>query len=98
MKNKLSIKGQIELAKEMLLHNDGMRWLQYQRISPLVMNAVKNAEITGDYGCEGFAPVIMTHSERKRLQRPLTQKMSPTTVRVKIHDRKNRFVESGRGN
>ena len=96
MAKKLSIVGQIELAKEMLLHNDGMRWLQYQRISPLVMNAVKNAEITGDYGCEGFAPVIMTHSARKRCQRPLAQKMPAVTVRVKIHDRKNRFVESGR--
>ena len=98
MKNKLSIKGQIELAKEMVMYNGGNRWHQYQRVASPVMNAVKNAEIAGDNGCEGFAPVIMTHSERRRCQRPLRQKMPAVTVRVRIHDRKNRFVFSGREN
>ena len=93
---KLSIKGQIGLAKEMVLYNSGNRWLECQRVCPAIMRAVKNAAIAGDNGCEGFAPVIMTHSERKRCQRPLAQTMPPTTVRVKIHDRKNRFTGAGR--
>ena len=92
MAKKLCIKSQICLAKEMVMYNDGNRWLEYQRIAVPVMRAVKNA--ANDDGW--FNQVILTHRERKRLQRPLTQKMSPTTVRVKIHDRKNRFVESGR--
>ena len=98
MAKKLSIVGQIGLAKEMIMYNDGSRWLECQRVCPAIMRAVKNAAIAGDNGCEGFAPVIMTHSERKRCQRPLRQKRPPVTVRVRIHDRKNRFVESGRGN
>ena len=92
MAKKLCIKSQICLAKEMVMYNDGSRWLQYQRIAAPVMRAVKNAE-NDNYG---FSPVIMTHRERKCCQRPLAQTMPPTTVRVKIHDRKNRFVESGR--
>ena len=92
MKNKLSIKGQIELAKEITIYNDGNRWLEYQRIAPAIMDAVKNA--VNEEGW--FNPVIMTHRQRKSCQRPLRQRMPPTTVRAKIYNRENRLVWCGR--
>ena len=88
----MSIVGQIGLAKEMIMYNDSRRWHEYQRVCPAIMRAVKNAENEGSID----AAVLMTHKQRKSCQRPLRQKRPPVTVRVRIHDRKNRFTGAGR--